>query len=395
MAPTLAIQAIPEGETLCIILDGAEAAHLYITPFRIRLGQAVLQVDGIGDVWTEEAHRKRGYARQLMEGAVQRMRAGTSALSLLYGIDDFYPKFGYAFAGAEQVVVLDELARSAPPPACWQVRPATPADLPAIQALYDRTVADVACATLREPAGPSWSGRAWRKLAEAMARQDAVRCRVVVAPDGHIAAMCWYDTEVWFVSANQGWYPETMAFAEVLAESLPAAEVVLSVCRTWALEEGTRRERPVRTVTLPSPHQSAIGRAAAFQDAELTRRHHRVGGFMARTLDPQRLLTQLLPELRQRLRATDVRFDTLRFVTDEGDVTLRLGAGEAVIGTPADQATATVVLPQAQLAQLALGAFPPEDLLAQLDTPPDHATAMLLKTLFPRRDVHIFAPDRP
>lgn len=395
-SPQLIAEDLPDATKLSLVQAGAEVAHLFIIPFRVRVGQATLRVDGIGDVWTDEAHRQRGHARRLMEEAVRRMRAGDGALSVLYGIPDFYPKFGYASAGPEQIIVLHDLARNPAPPPGWRIRRATPADLPAIQALYDQTTAGVVGAAVREPPGPSWSGRPWATLAAALERHDVEECRVVETPDGRVAASCWRGADAaWFVSANQEWSPETMAFAEVLAESRDAADAVLSACCSWAREESAQRKQPVTSVTLGVPLDGLVGRSAAFHDARLIASHHRAGGFMARALDPTRLLRQLLPELRTRLPYEPARAGTLSITTEEGDVMLRLGPDGLTVVTADDAPAATAALPQATLAQLALGAFPPADLLARLDVPPEPRATELLVRLFPQRRPHISPPDRP
>jgi predicted acetyltransferase len=394
--PQLIAEDLPDATKLSLLEAGVEIAHLFIIPFRVRVGQAVVRVDGIGDVWTDEAHRNQGHARRLMEEAVRRMRAGDGALSVLYGIPDFYPKFGYASAGSEQIIVLHELTPGPALPPGWRVRRATPADLPAIQALYDQTTAGVVGAAVREPPGPSWSGRPWAKLAAGLERHDANECRVVETPDGRVAASCWRGADAaWFVAASQEWSPETMAFAEVLAESRDAADAVLGVCCSWAREESAHRERPVTSVTLGVPLDGLVGRSAAFYDARLIASHHRSGGFMVRALDPQRLLTQLLPELRTRLADVQTQVDVLSIATEEGDVTLRRGPDAPMVVTAGDPLAVSAALPQPTLAQLALGAFPPADLLARLDVPPEPSAIELLVRLFPQRRPHIYPPDRP
>ena len=45
-------------------------------------------------------------------------------------------------------------------------------------------------------------------------------------------------------------------------------------------------------------------------------------------------------------------------------------------------------------ARLALGAFPPGELLARLETPPDERACQLLEALFPLRHPHMHLPDR-
>ncbi|MGH2371671.1 MAG: hypothetical protein ACRDI2_26160, partial [Chloroflexota bacterium] len=88
--------------------------------------------------------------------------------------------------------------------------------------------------------------------------------------------------------------------------------------------------------------------------------------------------------------------------TDEGAATLNI-TPDSVTVAEQDGASAahswpgdrlSVRLPQTALARLALGAFPPADLLARLDHPVDGAARELLEALFPLRHPHMHYPDR-
>ena len=87
-------------------LDGQQVSRVVIVPMLMRIGAAVVRMDGIGGVGTEEEFRNRGYSRRVMETAVEQMRRGDAALSTLFGIEDFYQKFGYETTGPEYTVVL-------------------------------------------------------------------------------------------------------------------------------------------------------------------------------------------------------------------------------------------------------------------------------------------------
>jgi hypothetical protein len=240
-------------------------------------------------------------------------------------------------------------------------------------------------------------------LLAALQHPDAGECRIVEAPDGHAAAYCWRGSELWAIRWMEHQTPGTMAFAEVMADSPPAAETAIAACRAWACEENdekdeARREGPVTTVTLSVPHCSLVGVAAAFDDAQLILHCFRSGGFMARMLDARRLLAELLPELSARLRAAGLGFDgVVRFVTDEGAAAVRLGSAEAALVEsvePSDGDSIEVALPQTALARLALGGYPPQDVLARIETPGPLA-AELIAALFPLRQPHIYLADWP
>src|SRR5215218_7054769 len=123
-------------------IDGIPVSRTFIFPMLIRIGEAVVRMDGIGGVATDEAHRHRGYSRRVLETAVDTMRAGDAALSTLYGIPDFYHRFGYATSGAEHTVKLPA-SDTATPRTClpegWLFRPFAPDDLPAVALMYDAT----------------------------------------------------------------------------------------------------------------------------------------------------------------------------------------------------------------------------------------------------------------
>ncbi len=89
-----------------VIVGDRTVSWLSIEPFTLRIGAATVRMDGIAGVGTEEEFRRRGYARRLLEATVAWMRQGDAALSMLYGIRDFYPKFGYATAGPDHRVVI-------------------------------------------------------------------------------------------------------------------------------------------------------------------------------------------------------------------------------------------------------------------------------------------------
>src|SRR5437868_6051335 len=105
--PEIAFEEQPSGDTRAELrVDGRSVSRIFIVPFTLRVGAATLQMDGIGGVETEKEHRRRGYSRRVLEATVEWMRQRDAALSMLYGIPDFYPKFGYATAGPDHSIEL-------------------------------------------------------------------------------------------------------------------------------------------------------------------------------------------------------------------------------------------------------------------------------------------------
>jgi predicted acetyltransferase len=129
-------------------VGGETVSRLEIARLTIRIGAATVRMDGIAAVETKKEHRRRGYARRLREATVAQLRQGDAALTMLYGIPDFYPRFGYVAAGPEHRVHL-EVARLPAMPAGWTARPFTPDDIPAMTRLYTAATEDSCGAAVR------------------------------------------------------------------------------------------------------------------------------------------------------------------------------------------------------------------------------------------------------
>ena len=79
------------------VLDGEQAvAMLRVIRLTMRLREALVPMAGIADVRTHPAHRRQGHARRLFAATLEYMRRERYAVSLLFGISDFYWRFGYA-----------------------------------------------------------------------------------------------------------------------------------------------------------------------------------------------------------------------------------------------------------------------------------------------------------
>lgn len=380
-----------------LIDDLRPVSRLFIVPFALRVGAATVRMDGIGGVETEKDWRHRGYARRLLEATVRHMREGDAALSMLYGIPDFYPKFGYATAGPEHFIELPGSFDGAALPPGWRVRPFVPADLPALRRLYaQNTARGVGAAVRSVAAGP------WAKLAKPEGK-DAEECRVVESAGGQVRAYAWRARWHWYTGIWERKEPDALVIAEAMADGPGAADAIRAACRLWAGEESGSRSEPVKRIILALPPEGPVAAVAMHQRASFTRRYERCGGSMARVLDVERLLQSLAPELTDRLRAAKSTFSgVLRIKTEIGEAKLAIRTAGITVQGQDHEATRsgnvvdeTVLhLPQQTLARLALGAFPPEDLLARLDEPPAEETCRLVRVLFPLRHPHMYLPDR-
>jgi hypothetical protein len=379
-----------------LVVEGAAVSRLWIVPFTLRVGAAAVRMEGIAGVGTETEHRYRGHARRLLEATVAKMRAGDAALSMLYGIPDFYPKFGYATAGPDHFIHLTDLSRGAPLLG-WSVRPFSAGELEAARSLYEGNLArpETSGAAIRAP-----EARAWTRLTATAEGNGPDSCRVVVNPEGRVAAYAWRARGCWYTDNCERNDPEALVLGEVVAESPAAGEAALAACRRWGAEEGEGRQPPLKRVTLALPPEGPVAAAARRQGARFEQRYQGCGGSMARVLDVGRLLEALGPAFAARLAAARTTFQgTLRMETEIGGATLAIRPGSVTVQATGGEETGpgpalAVRLPQAELARLALGAFPPEEVLSRLEVPVHGPAWELLHALFPARRPHMYLPDR-
>jgi GNAT superfamily N-acetyltransferase len=407
--PRITIQRQQNGDTRVDLMDGERSlSRLWVIPLTIRIGAATVRMDGIGGVGTEEDCRNRGYSRRVLEATVDWMRQGDAGLSMLYGIPNFYPKFGYATAGPDHLIELKRLGDPAVLPAGWCVRPCAAADLPAARRLYEQNSALGVGAAVRAPEAHGWS-----RLATPDPKHPH-DCRVIEGPEGQVRAYAWRARWHWYVGILERQHPDALILSEVMADGPASADAVLAACRQWAVEEPAARPEPVAKVLIAVPPEGPVAAGAMRQAALFLQSYSPCGGSMARVLSVGRLLEALRPELARRLQAVGSPFaGTLRFQTDLGGATLVVtGDGVTVEATNDSDALSTempparrptraggaeslvIRLPQSTLARLALGVFPPEDLLDRLGQPVDGRTQEMIRTLFPRRHPHMYLPDR-
>ncbi|MDQ3702989.1 MAG: GNAT family N-acetyltransferase [Chloroflexota bacterium] len=412
--PDVTFRELPDGRTRVeATLDGQKVSHLQIVPLTIRVGAATLRMDGIADVATETQHRQQGYARRMLQATVDYMRRRDAALTMLYGIPDFYGRFGYATAGPDHLLHLKTTESAPALPDGWSARALADTDLPHLQRLYELGTARSSGAAVR--AETSW---VWAQLREGIsaaptdAPADAAAgapsasgpgaaCRVLVGPDGRVDAYAWRGAGFWYLDMMERRDGDAFCLAEVMAGSPGAADAALALCRQWGAEAGHARGRPITTISLGLPPDSLVAAAAMFQDATFERRFAPAADSMARVLDIDRLLTALAPELTERVRVAELRqTTTLTIETEEGVGALLLTPDGAAVVPPGGAAaqgapeSLNARLPQSDLARLALGAFPPQDLLDRLPLPLADRTRDLLGTLFPARYPHMYWPDR-
>ena len=367
--------------------EGQRLSGCRIIPLTIRIGVALLRADGIGIVETAESHRGRGFGRRVMEAAVGKMEHGDSALRMLYGITDYYPKFGFVTSGPEATLSLPLLDEEITLPTGWKVRDFESRDLPAVQALYEQATLNAVGAAVRPR-----SGYPWTALLDSVHGGTSTDCRVSVKPDGQVAGYVWRGEDLNFVRLHSGYKPDTLIIAEAVAAAGPAADVAIQVCRCWGAQEAASRNRDVSEVILFTPPEGAVADAARYLSSTFKQDYGPDGGWMVQVLNTERLFRNLQPELSLRLKLAGSSLKGgVRIVTDAGAVTLDC---ECRVRVVEGAGTRTASLPRTALARLVLGAYQPRDVLHRLEAPIGEEIEDLLATLFPKREPQLYLADR-
>jgi len=122
------------------LLDGRIVAHWGVWDYQMRIGAARVRAGGIGIVGTDGDLRKRGLMARTARASLAAMRALGYDLSILFGIEEFYHRFGYvrAWSDTTWTVRLADLPKERP-----TLRPKrfTPVRRDDISRLYNREYA--------------------------------------------------------------------------------------------------------------------------------------------------------------------------------------------------------------------------------------------------------------
>ena len=158
-------------------VEGEKVSWLNIFDFEMRIGTAVLSMGGIAGVATSSRHRMKGYSRAVMEDSTPFMKEKGHDCALLFGIDNFYHKFGYAPCMAEITakVRTRDAEASLGEARGFRVRPLVDADVPAFARLYNQAETKRTLSMVRRPKAPLRfrHGSEWRREAEIIAVEDA------------------------------------------------------------------------------------------------------------------------------------------------------------------------------------------------------------------------------
>ena len=340
--------------------DGAVASSAAVFDRMMRVGNVAVTCGGIGGVGTRRVARNKGYGRQVLQGCIEFMQQKGYLLSALFGIPDFYWRFGFASAlvGTESTVATRDAEAAEPR---YAVRPMQADDCKAVTEIYQAMTNDRSGSCTRDP-------NTWRGFRMGAVWNDRIDAFVVVE-GARVVGYGSYDLDAGRCAFGEVGYADRSVFSTLLAE---AAKQAL--------------EKRLEKIAFPTPRRTTpflIYCRRYGCTTTLTYPRHAHG--MVRIINQTGLLQAVQPLWTQRLEQSAVAWrGTLQVITDLGTDEVTFGSGPSL----------RVEMPQNLLSQLMLGFRGVEDALFETTARVDPAAVPVLEALCPTGCPYMFASDR-
>jgi predicted acetyltransferase len=359
--------------------EETEVAHLYVIDLPMRIGDAVIRMAGIGDVYTEREHRMKGYMRHLYDDTLTYMTEQGYDVSMLFGIPDFYTKFGYAVClpqcsftikTRDAEIAVAQITTGEP-------RLIEPRDMAAVRALYAHENAGRTGTLIRDPERFREFGKGthWGVRAETALWEDAT--------GGLLGYVVWDKR------------PTEVKVAEVGAWDAALFPTVLRAIAAQAVE------KRCEAITFHLPPDHAFAEYAQQFGISWQITYPRTSDGMMRIMNQGPLFEKLLPLLNARLAARSgvVLPHALALETELGVTALVFAQKQVALGAVEDAAV-RLSMSQDKLMQLLMGYRSARDLLLAPDVVLEldggvtrEALLPALQVLFPKGTPFVWTAD--
>lgn len=352
-------------DTRIALCDGELAGALRLTTDTIRLGEARLKMGGLGWITTTPRYRRKGVGTALIRDAFACMRAQRYHVSMLFGIPNFYHRFGYATVLPDYAIEIDVSPERPEVPASRRVREVKPGDIGSLWRIHEANDAEVPCSLLRSS---GTFANEWDMLKQA---------RVLTDTRGKVLAYA--------LGRPRETGMEISELGALLSEDHAG---LLAMCSAWAHEmcRGTLR-------FLTPPGHPFSHYLEAFASKHETRRAEGQGGMMA-FVDIGESLETAIPEWEDRLRRSALGSERAEVTLQVDKVPFRVRATRGAVDVSPIAGTNKIGISGRDLMRVFTGYIRIEDLLAQERRNITAAARHLLATLFPKRDPYVWPLDR-
>ena len=339
------------------IVDGQVVSHFGVWDYQMRVGGAQLRVGGIGLVATHGEMRKMGLMSRTASATITAMRDAGYDMSVLFGIENFYHKFGYTRAWIEcsYITGVNDL----------------PLQKLRLSSFIPRHTAELAQLSNESNAG----------LTGTAIRPTFSRCGMDKIP----TAWRWRDATgktAGYIMVQQ--HGQQMSLVDFAGDPL----TVLAALRQCAAEVSCNE------VCFPSlHHHSPLARILRRGNCRIEQNMRRNGGAMARVLNLASTLSKMAGELSARLTVSSMRdWDgILQLHGADEQVSLLISDGQVTITEVVD--TSHSIIAGDTIVQLLLGTDEPGEIIsAGVETHGD--AAELAGALFPAQHPMLGPWDR-
>ena len=357
---------------ISLLLDGEPVSGMGVEKRQMYVGKAVISQGGIAGVWTAEAHRKKGYASRVMWDGVAWMEKQNYDMSILFGITDFYHRYGYAPVFAEQAVTIDT-ARLQTLKATYRSGKLKTSEVGAMRRVYGKYNGGRSGMAFRGPKWTPW----WRmpRMGEGTTRR---RGQVIVIRDqkDRLKGFVVFDAQA-----------GRLMVSEVCGVDRDALVTLGAVIGRRAKREGAGQVRCC--LPLDDPFLDvcmALGYSCSAS-------YPFNGGAMGRIISLESLMQKMTGVFFDRMIASGLGWTgDVILKTDIGTVGLHIGRSSVSLTEPVKRPQ--VYISQMALSQLAMGYRTAEDVAHDQGVSISKRMLPVMNALFPKGNPYMWWSDR-
>jgi len=343
------------------ILDGRIVTHYGVWGYDMRIGSAVVRVGGIGGVATHADFRKRGFMARTIRASLDAMRENAYDMTILFGINDFYHRFGYirAWSDTDYVVAVRDL----------------PAERPSVKPRKFRSF-------LREDVTAIYN------------REHARLTGSAVRPTYLSNKRKWKDWESYLWTGAGGRTSGYVAVAH-REPALHCFETAGDVEQTLRVIAMLARRRSCTEVRFSSPHYDGpLARRLRRGTCRTETRYRRCGGAMIHTVHLASTLSKMSGELSRRLRNSPLAPWRGNLLIADAREQVLLVIDRSRVHVAAVRKTKHAIRGGEEIAQLLIGSDEPEEIVEASGTRLSGDAHALIRVLFPNQHPQLRTWDR-
>lgn len=355
-----------------LIIDDKSVSWLTLIDYTARIGSARLRMGGIAGVGTQEDCRKKGYSRSVLEDTNDYMAQEGYDIALLFGIPDFYYKFGYAVCISEPSFTLNtpEIAHLPGTLGAFHIIPADESHTQRIIQLHN-------CANDRRPLSIVRYPEYFKGFQKGSQYGLPAETLVISNADGEFVGYFVYDA-----------VEDQMNAVEVECSDPAAFKSVLSYLSNRA------ESKNLTSIKFFMPQSHPFSIYCHRLNCAVSIGYDRCHGGMGRIINQNTMFVKLRDELSRRIMCSEyARYTgTILISTDIGETVLSFLDGEVRVVCASDSDN-SLEIPQSKLMQLVTGYRPIRDLMADDEVTLTGDVVDLLDALFPMDEPYTWLAD--